>query len=81
MRLDGGRWELGCGLHSAARRLTRCPACDRAHAVTLEALSSDQLAAYLRDLARRERAVTRRVEVYGHAAGPKSYVGSSGNSC
>jgi hypothetical protein len=74
-RLDDGRWELGCGLHSAARRLTRCPACDRAHAETLEALGSDQLAAYLRDLARRERAVTRRVEVYGHASGPKSYVG------
>lgn len=80
VRLDDGRWELGCGLHSAARRLTRCPACDRAHAETLEALGSDQLAAYLRDLARRERAVTRRVEVYGHAAGPKSYVGKASNN-
>lgn len=75
VRLDDGRWELGCGIHSAARRLARCPACERANAETLEALGSDQLAAYLRDLARRERAVTRRVEVYGHAAGPKSYVG------
>jgi hypothetical protein len=79
-RLDDGRWELGCGLHSAARRLTRCPACDRAHAETIEALGSDRLAAYLRDLARRERAVTRRVEVYGSASGPKSYVGKASNN-
>lgn len=80
VRLDDGRWELGCGLHSAARRLARCPACERANAETIEALGSDQLAAYLRDLARRERAVTRRVEVYGHAAGPKSYVGKASNN-
>ena len=80
VRLDEGRWELACGLHSAARRLTRCPACDRAHAETLAALDSDRLGAHLRELARRERAVTRRVEVYGSAAGPKSYVGSTGKN-
>jgi hypothetical protein len=37
--LPDGRWALACGLHEAARPLRECPACARAHAETVAALS------------------------------------------
>ena len=68
-RTAGGRWLLGCGIHTGLRKRERCPVCDRAHAETLAALDDGALARYHAELARQTRARQVREEKHGTQAG------------
>lgn len=68
-RTLGGRWLLGCGIHTGRRKRERCPVCDRAFAETLAALDGDALRRYHAERARQTRAQQVREEKHGTLAG------------
>lgn len=69
VRTTGGRWLLGCGIHTGKRARARCPVCDKAHAETLEALDGDAMRRYHAERARQTRAQQVREERHGTQAG------------
>jgi hypothetical protein len=68
-RRADGTWLLGCGIHTSAHDLARCPACDAAHAATLAALDDGAIERRQRMTARTTLAMTRRQEAHGTTAG------------